>query len=110
MKANLKGESSDNHRMSNEDAFTTPCFKANTNAFVARRSQYSQQPEYSPLPDAFNDFADEDTWMKMNRGYVADLDSLHITPARKVQSFPSTDVITLILIWFHCFVTLFSSK
>lgn len=88
--ASLKEEIGGNS-MSNEDAFSTPCFKANPNAFVSRRSYYSKQPECSPLPDAFSDFADEDTWMKMNRGYVADLDLLHITPARKVQSLPSAD-------------------
>lgn len=41
----------------------------------------------------FGDFADEDTWMKMNKGYIADLDSLHTTPSRKVQSFPISEVI-----------------
>ncbi|XP_060199294.1 kinesin-like protein KIN-7N [Lycium barbarum] len=68
-----------------EDAFSTPCMKAVPNAFVAKRSQRTQQAEYSPMPDAFSNFADEDTWMKMNKGFVADLDSLHMTPAVKVQ-------------------------
>ncbi|KAK4390387.1 Kinesin-like protein KIN-7N [Sesamum angolense] len=45
----------------------------------------------SPLPDTFGDIADEDTWMRMNKGYIPDLDSLHMTPARKVQSFPLTE-------------------
>lgn len=48
-------------------------------------------PDYSPLPDTFSNVADEDTWLKMNKGYIADLDSLQLTPARKVQSFPSSD-------------------
>ncbi|KAJ8541213.1 hypothetical protein K7X08_002029 [Anisodus acutangulus] len=69
-----------------EDAFSTPCLKAVPNAFVAKRSQRSQQAEYSPMPDALSNFADEDTWMKMNKGFVADLDSLHMTPAVKVRS------------------------
>ncbi|KAK4348559.1 hypothetical protein RND71_031314 [Anisodus tanguticus] len=69
-----------------EDAFSTPCLKAVPNAFVAKRSQRSQQEEYSPMPDAFSNFADEDTWMKMNKGFIADLDSLHMTPAVKVRS------------------------
>lgn len=56
------------------------------NAFVAKRSQRSQQTEYSPMPDAFSNFVDEDMWMKMNKGFVADLDSLHMTPAVKVNS------------------------
>ncbi|XP_059279461.1 kinesin-like protein KIN-7N isoform X2 [Lycium ferocissimum] len=68
-----------------EDSFSTPCMKAVPNAFVAKRSQRTQQAEYSPMPDAFSNFADEDTWMKMNKGFVADLDSLHMTPAVKIQ-------------------------
>ncbi|XWS21313.1 hypothetical protein CRYUN_Cryun30bG0045100 [Craigia yunnanensis] len=74
------------------DDFKTPCFKAAPNAFVAKRSNYSQLPDLSPLPDSFSNVADEDTWFKMNKGYIADLDSLHTTPARKVQSFPPQDV------------------
>ncbi|XP_050265629.1 kinesin-like protein KIN-7N isoform X2 [Quercus robur] len=74
------------------DAFSTPCFKADPKAFVVKRSNYSTLPDYSPLPDTFSNVADEDTWQKMNKGYMADLDSLQMTPARKVQSFPSNDI------------------
>ncbi|XWS25486.1 hypothetical protein CRYUN_Cryun27aG0072000 [Craigia yunnanensis] len=74
------------------DDFKTPCFKAAPNAFVAKRGNYSQLPDFSPLPDSFSNVADEDTWFKMNKGYIADLDSLQSTPARKVQSFPSQDI------------------
>ncbi|XP_020549361.1 kinesin-like protein KIN-7N isoform X2 [Sesamum indicum] len=83
--------STNSHSMSQEDAFSTPCFKAAPNMFVAKRSHYSTLQECSPLPDTFEDFADEDTWMRMNKGYIPDLDSLHMTPARKVQSFPFTE-------------------
>ncbi|GAA0159238.1 hypothetical protein LIER_16063 [Lithospermum erythrorhizon] len=82
-------QSFDNRIMFQEDALRTPCFKANPNGFVAKRSDYTRQPEFSPLPDAFSDFADEDMWMKMNRGYIADLDSLQIASARKFQSISS---------------------
>ncbi|KAL6983031.1 Kinesin-like protein KIN-7N [Sarracenia purpurea var. burkii] len=88
----LKEESNGSHCMGQEDAFRTPCFKALPNAYVAKRSTYRRQTEDSPLPDTFSNIADEDTWLKMNKGYIADLDSLHMTPARKVQSFPSTDI------------------
>ena len=74
------------------DDFKTPCFKAPPNTFVSKRSNYSQLPDFSPLPDSFSNIADEDTWFKMNKGYIADLDSLQTTPARKVQSFPPQDV------------------
>ncbi|THF95118.1 hypothetical protein TEA_016984 [Camellia sinensis var. sinensis] len=89
--ANLKEETSDSHSICQEDAFRTPCFKAVPNAFVVKRSNYCTQPEYSPLPDTLSNVADEDTWLKMNNGYKADFDSL-LTPARKVQSFPSGDI------------------
>ncbi|KAL8490196.1 hypothetical protein ACS0TY_025928 [Phlomoides rotata] len=81
--------SSDNMRQG--DTFSTPCFKAVPNVFVAKRSRYSSQPECSPLPDMFGDFVDEDTWTKMNKGFIADLDSLHMTPLRKFQSFPFSE-------------------
>ncbi|XWS24081.1 hypothetical protein CRYUN_Cryun28dG0070300 [Craigia yunnanensis] len=74
------------------DDFKTPSFKAAPNSFVSKRSNYSQLPDFSPLPDSFSNVADEDTWFKMNKGYIADLDSLQTTPARKVQSFPPQDV------------------
>ncbi|KAH7523757.1 hypothetical protein FEM48_Zijuj06G0045900 [Ziziphus jujuba var. spinosa] len=82
----------DSNSKSQGEPFRTPCFKAGPNAFVAKRSQYSTLPDCSPLPDTFSNVADEDTWLKMNRGYIADLDSIQMTPARKVQSFPSSDV------------------
>ncbi|KAL5558699.1 hypothetical protein UlMin_034910 [Ulmus minor] len=88
---NLTEECNENNSISQEDAFKTPCFKAAPNAFVAKRSNYSTLPDYSPLPDTISNVADEDTWLKMNRGYIADLDSLQITPARKVQSFPPSE-------------------
>ncbi|XP_058222021.1 kinesin-like protein KIN-7N isoform X2 [Rhododendron vialii] len=91
-KQSLKDDGSDGHSIFKEDAFSTPCFKAVPNAFVMKRSNYCQQPEYSPLPDTFSNVADEDTWLKMNKGYKVDLDSLHMTPARKVQSFPDGDI------------------
>ncbi|POO03725.1 Kinesin-like protein [Trema orientale] len=91
-RGNHKEECNDSNSISQGDAFSTPCFKAAPNAFVARRSNYSALPDYSPLPDTISNVADEDTWLKMNRGYIADLDSLQMTPERKVQSFPSTEV------------------
>ncbi|CAN4122525.1 unnamed protein product [Withania somnifera] len=83
---NVTQEESGNSNICQEDAFSTPCLKVAPNAFVAKRSQWSQQEEYSPMPDAFSNFADEDMWMKMNKGFVADLDSIHMTPAVKVKS------------------------
>ncbi|GAV56634.1 Kinesin domain-containing protein [Cephalotus follicularis] len=88
VKESLKEVFIDSNSRFQGDLFSTPCFKE-PNAFVARRSNYSRLPDCSPLPDAFSNVADEDTWLKMNKGYIADLDSIQMTSARKVQSFPS---------------------
>ncbi|GAB2293750.1 hypothetical protein Dimus_027963 [Dionaea muscipula] len=74
-----------------EDDFSTPCFKAAPTAFVARRSTYSKLNDscFSPLPDTFSNVIDEDAWLQLNKGYVPDLDSLHMTPARIVRSLSS---------------------
>ncbi|XAR61991.1 Plus-end-directed kinesin ATPase [Bertholletia excelsa] len=88
----MKEENSESNSLPQEDAFSTPCFKAVPNSFVVGRSNYSMLPEFSPIPDTLSHVADEDTWAKMNKGYIADLDSLHMTPARKVQSFPPGDI------------------
>ncbi|KAL8096263.1 hypothetical protein AgCh_037283 [Apium graveolens] len=90
VKQNLTEESSVNHTMGKGDVFSTPVLKPVPNAFVVKRSHQSRRSEFSPLPDTFGDIADEDTWLQMNKGFVADLDSLHITPARKDPSFPSS--------------------
>ncbi|KAL4372379.1 hypothetical protein HN51_017506 [Arachis hypogaea] len=84
-------ECNDINSASQGDIFKSPCLKTNPSAFVAKRSKHCTLSDYSPLPDAFSNVADEDLWLKMNNGYVADLDSLQTTPTRKVQSFPSTD-------------------
>ncbi|XP_051123669.1 kinesin-like protein KIN-7N isoform X2 [Andrographis paniculata] len=91
VKAHVQARSANSQSTCQEDTFSTPCFKAPPKGFVARRTDYSMLPECSPLPDVLGDFADEDTWMKMNKGFIADLDSLHMTPARKVQSFPFSE-------------------
>lgn len=84
-------EYNDISSISQGDIFKSP--KADPSAFVVRRSKYSTLPDQSPLPDVFCNVADEDMWLKMNNGYVADLDSLQTTPPtnRKVQSFPTID-------------------
>ncbi|KAF2309611.1 hypothetical protein GH714_004272 [Hevea brasiliensis] len=87
-----KGEFNDSNSLCQEDVFRTPFFKAAPNALVAKRSNYSRLTDYSPLPDTLSNVADEDTWLKVNKGYIADLDSIQMTPARKVQSFPSSDI------------------
>lgn len=93
-KGSIKEDSNEteSHSTCQEDAFSTPCFRAIPNAFVAKRSNYSRVPDFSPLPNTFSNVADEDEWLKLNKGYTVDLDSLQITPARKVQSFPLHDI------------------
>ncbi|CAN1216099.1 Probable 3-beta-hydroxysteroid-Delta(8),Delta(7)-isomerase [Linum perenne] len=88
-------EFSDNSNAFQEDLFRTPSFKATPNAFVSKRSNNVRLPDFNPLPETLSNVADEDTWMKLNHGFTIDLDSIHMTPARKVQSFPANDVTTL---------------
>lgn len=54
---------------------------------MVARSNYSLS-EFSPMVDSLGDVADEDTWMKLNKGFVADLDKLQFTPAVKCQPTP----------------------
>ncbi|XP_019436967.1 PREDICTED: kinesin-like protein KIN-7N [Lupinus angustifolius] len=82
-------ECSGSNSTSQEDIFKSPGIKKAPSAFVVKRSKYMALPDCSPPPHAFNNVADEDMWLRMNNGYVADLDSLQATPARKFQSFPS---------------------
>ncbi|CAN8241144.1 unnamed protein product [Cochlearia groenlandica] len=59
--------------------FGTPCFKSASRSFVVARANYSFS-EFSPMVDSFGEVADEDTWTKLNNGFVADLDNLQFTP------------------------------
>ncbi|KAF5740077.1 kinesin-related protein 11 [Tripterygium wilfordii] len=86
-----QSQKTESNESSQDDGFRTPCFKAAPSAFVVKRSNRSRLPDYSPLPETLSDVADEDTWSKMNNGFIADLDSLQTTPARKAQSFPSVE-------------------
>nr|XP_043607923.1 kinesin-like protein KIN-7N [Erigeron canadensis] len=94
MKENLREEVSDTCSTQQGDAFSTPTYKPVANAFVAKRSYRSRTPDFSPLPDEFGDIADEDTWFKMNKGFIADLDSIGMTPAKQVSSVPPIDEIS----------------
>ncbi|XP_010273488.1 PREDICTED: kinesin-like protein KIN-7N isoform X2 [Nelumbo nucifera] len=87
----LKEDSNDNYSIFQGDAFRTPCFKAAPNTFVAKRSDYSMPLDTSPIPDDFGNVADEDLWLRLNKGQATDLDSLQMTPARENHSFPSID-------------------
>ncbi|XP_057533196.1 kinesin-like protein KIN-7N [Amaranthus tricolor] len=83
--------SCNNQRTWQEEPFSTPSLKTAPNSFVARRSNYAKlsDSDSSPLPDAFNNVVDEDAWMKLNKGYVADLDSIQMTPALNVRCLSS---------------------
>ncbi|KAL1218214.1 Kinesin-like protein KIN-7N [Cardamine amara subsp. amara] len=67
----------------------TPCFKSASHSFVVARSNYSLS-DFSPMVYSLGDVANEDTWMKLNKGFVADLDKLQFTPAIKRQPTPIT--------------------
>ncbi|KAK3425624.1 hypothetical protein EUGRSUZ_F02228 [Eucalyptus grandis] len=86
-KESLMDEFNDSNSIGQSD-FRTPCQKTVPGNYVVKRSNYSQLVECSPLPDPLDNVADEETWFQMNKGFIADLDSIQMTPARKVQSFP----------------------
>ncbi|EOA33634.1 hypothetical protein CARUB_v10019796mg [Capsella rubella] len=74
----------------NSDVPGTPCFKSASHSFVVSRSNnYSGLSDFSPMVNSLGDVADEDTWMKLNKGFVADLDKLQFTPAVKCQFTPA---------------------
>lgn len=56
-----------------------------------KRSDYSRLPDSSPIPDNFDSVADEDMWLKLNKGLITDLDSLRVTPDKNYQSLMSKD-------------------
>ncbi|CAN8244885.1 unnamed protein product [Cochlearia groenlandica] len=64
----------------------TPCFKSASRTFVVARSNYPGLSDFSPMIHSLGDMADEDTWMKLNKGFVADLDKIQFTPAIKCQT------------------------
>ncbi|XP_039139627.1 kinesin-like protein KIN-7L [Dioscorea cayenensis subsp. rotundata] len=67
------------------DVFKTPNFKSMPNNFVMKRSVYSSAIESSPIPDSFDSIADEDMWLRLNKGLTTDLDTLDMTPFRNNQ-------------------------
>ncbi|XP_010248347.1 PREDICTED: kinesin-like protein KIN-7N isoform X2 [Nelumbo nucifera] len=87
----LEEDSNDDHSTCQENAFKTPCFKSVRNTFVAKRSNYSKLPDSSPLPDDFSNVADEELWLRLNKGHNTDLNSLQMTPSIKAHSFSSSD-------------------
>ncbi|KAJ0231520.1 Kinesin-like protein KIN-7N [Hirschfeldia incana] len=69
----------------------TPCFESAKPSFVVARSNYSALSDFSPIVDSLGDVADEDTWTKLNKGFVPDLDQLQFTPAiKRRQTTPLT--------------------
>ncbi|CAM0873785.1 unnamed protein product [Alopecurus aequalis] len=65
------------------DALKTPDSKQTPDGFVASRSRYSNDVEFSPIPENFGAVADEDLWMQLNKGCITDLDMLEMTPGFK---------------------------
>lgn len=100
---------SDEAIMSQEDAFKTPNFKEKPNDFVVKRSNCSREFESSPLPDNFANVADEDLWIRLNKGCTTDLDMLQMTPDMKYQSCLSSDISVVSYQSFMIIVLLFIS-
>ncbi|KAF3600374.1 hypothetical protein F2Q69_00036563, partial [Brassica cretica] len=57
---------------------------------LVARSSYLGLSDFSPMVHSFGDMADKDTWTKLNKGFVADLDKIQFTPAVRSQPTPLT--------------------
>lgn len=68
------------------DLLKTPDSKSVPDGFVACRSRYSQDVEFSPIPENLDNIAEEDLWTRLNKGCVTDLDMLEMTPNLKRES------------------------
>uniref|UniRef100_A0A0A9ER83 Kinesin-like protein n=1 Tax=Arundo donax TaxID=35708 RepID=A0A0A9ER83_ARUDO len=70
------------------DTLKTPDSNYTQDGFVARRSRYSNDVEFSPIPENLDNVADEDLWMRLNKGCITDLDMLEMTPGPKREAAP----------------------
>ncbi|CAN6450422.1 unnamed protein product [Victoria cruziana] len=69
---------------------TPPYHGDASKVLVAKRFREVALPECSPIPDDFANVADEDMWMRLNKGHrTIDLDLLHFTPDVKHSSVAS---------------------
>ncbi|XP_066338203.1 kinesin-like protein KIN-7L [Miscanthus floridulus] len=68
------------------DALKTPDSKSVPDGFVACRSRYSNDVQFSPLPENLDNIAHEDLWTRLNKGCVTDLDMLEMTPGLKREA------------------------
>jgi centromeric protein E len=68
------------------DALKTPDSKYIPDGFVAHRSRYSNDVEFSPLPENLDNIANDDLWTCLNKGCVTDLDMLEMTPGLKREA------------------------
>ncbi|KAG2558117.1 kinesin-like protein KIN-7L [Panicum virgatum] len=68
------------------DALKTPDSKYTPDGFVAHRSRYSNDVEFSPLPENLDNVANDDLWACLNKGCVTDLDMLEMTPGLKREA------------------------
>jgi centromeric protein E len=61
----------------------TPDSKDTPQDFVAYRLRYSNDVEFSPIPETLDNIGDEDLCARLNKGCVTDLDMLEMTPGPK---------------------------
>ncbi|XP_044971684.1 kinesin-like protein KIN-7L [Hordeum vulgare subsp. vulgare] len=60
------------------DTLKTPDSKRTPDGFVASRSRYLKDAEFSPIPENLGFVADENLWMQLNKGCITDLDMLEM--------------------------------
>jgi centromeric protein E len=89
------------------DALKTPDSKLTPAGFVASRSRYSNDVEFSPIPENLGAVAGEDLWMQLNKGCITDLDMLEMTPGLKCPPVLPEDTTAvsstnIIFRWWFC--------
>ncbi|RLM58973.1 kinesin-related protein 11-like [Panicum miliaceum] len=80
------------------DALKTPDSKYIPDGFVAHRSRYSNDVEFSPLPENLDNIANDDLWTCLNKGCVTDLDMLEMTPGLKREASLLQDATSIALL------------
>lgn len=80
------------------DELKTPDPKYAPEDFVACRFRYSNDVEFSPVPEALDNIADEDLWARLNKGCVTDLDMLQMTPGLKREESMLKDTTSAVLL------------
>jgi centromeric protein E len=92
------------------DALKTPDSKYTPKGFVACRSRYSNDVEFSLIPETLDNVSDDDLWARLNKGCVTDLDMLEMTPGLRHEESMQKDTTSVCYATSLVFSFLFITK